>query len=131
MPFWFTRAQWKLHFPKEFVYRTDFSWERVRESTPVENMKYCPTWVAPGKKGRHKKDVRKIGIADHVQQAVAKRARKKKTAEMEQHRGTVLQEVDEDNAAIAQYKMLDIKVDEDTKEGGTRCCVVEQDGCCP
>ncbi len=58
-----------------------------------------------------------MGIADHVQQAVAKRARKKKTAEMEQHRGTVLQEVDKDNAAIAEYEMADIEVDEDTKDG--------------
>jgi hypothetical protein len=117
MPFWYTRAQWKLQFPNEFVYRTDFSWDKIRESTPVENMKYCPTWVAPGKKGRPKKDVRKMGIADHVQQAVAKRARKKKVAEMELHRGTVLQEVDEDNAAIAELEMANLDVDEDTKDG--------------
>ena len=58
-----------------------------------------------------------MGIADHVQEAVAKRARKKKVAEMELHCGTVLQEVDEDSAAIAELEMADIKVDEDTKEG--------------
>ena len=77
MPYWYTRTQWKLQFPKEFVYRTDFSWERLMECPRDENMKYCPTWVALGKKGRPKKDVRKMGIADHVQQAVSKRARKR------------------------------------------------------
>jgi hypothetical protein len=33
------------------------------------------------------------------------------------HRGTVLQEVDEDNAAIAELEMANLDVDEDTKDG--------------
>ena len=35
---------------------------------------------------------------------------------MEQHQGTVLQEVDEDNAAMAEYEVAAIEV-EDTKDG--------------
>ncbi len=35
-------------------------------------MKYCPSWAASKKKGRLKKDARKLGIADHVKHGVAK-----------------------------------------------------------
>jgi hypothetical protein len=82
-------------------------------------MKYCPSWVAPKKKGRPKKEVRKLGIADHVQQAAAKRRRKNKTVAVPD---TIVEEVDEDNAEIARYdnKMIvleDMKDMEDTKDG--------------
>jgi hypothetical protein len=79
MPYWYTREEWELQFPKEFVYRADMTWENIRKSdSKDERMKYCPSWVAPKKKGRPKKEVRKLGIADHVQQAAAKRRRKSK-----------------------------------------------------
>ncbi len=61
MPFWYTREQWKLQFPKEFVYRADMTWGNVRKSDCIdERMKYCPSWVAPKKKGHPKKEVRKL-----------------------------------------------------------------------
>ena len=113
MPYWYTREQWKLQFPKEFVYRTDMTWENIRKSdSKDERMKYCPSWVAPKKKGRPKKEVRKLGIADHVQQAAAKRRRKSKPVAVPD---TIVEEVDEDNAEIARY---DDNIElEDTKDG--------------
>jgi hypothetical protein len=121
MPYWYTREQWKLQFPKEFVYRADMTWDNIRKSDSKDDrMKYCPSWVAPKKKGRPKKEVRKLGIADHVQQAAAKRRRKNKTVAVPD---TIVEEVDEDNAEIAGYdnKMIgvleDMKDMEDTKDG--------------
>jgi hypothetical protein len=113
MPYWYTREQWKLQFPKEFVYRADVTWENIRKSDSIdERMKYCPSWVAPKKKGRPKKEVRKLGIADHVQQAAAKRRRKSKPVAVPD---TIVEEVDEDNAEIARY---DDNIElEDTKDG--------------
>ncbi len=77
MPFWYTRAQWQLQFPKQMVYQSDITWQNIKKTTvPNENTKYCPGWAAPKKKGRPKNDTRKLGIADHVQQATAKRSRR-------------------------------------------------------
>ena len=117
MPFWYTREQWKLQFPKEFVYRADMTWDNIRKSDRMdERMKYCPSWVAPKKKGRPKKEVRKLGIADHVQQAVAKRRRKNKPVTVPD---TIVEAVDEDNAEIARY---DDNIElEDTKDGVIGC----------
>ena len=68
--------------------------------------------MAPKKKGRPKKEVRKLGIADHVQQAVAKRRRKNKPVTVPD---TIVEAVDEDNAEIARY---DDNIElEDTKDG--------------
>jgi len=66
MPFWYTHAQWQMQFPKEMVYQSDITWQNIRKTTfPDQNTKYCPGWAAPKKKGRPKKDTRKLGITDH------------------------------------------------------------------
>jgi hypothetical protein len=113
MPYWYTREQWKLQFPKEFVYRADMTLDNIRKSDCIdERMKYCPSLMAPKKKGRPKKEVRKLGITDHVPQAVAKRRRKKKPVTVPD---TIVEVVDEDNAEIARY---DGNIElEDTKDG--------------
>jgi hypothetical protein len=108
MPFWYTRAQWQLQFPKEMVYQSDITWENIRKTTsPDENTKYCPGWAAPKEKGRPKKDTRKKGIADHVQEATAKRRHRN-------NRKPIFDEVEEDNAEIAQFMEIEM---EDTKDG--------------
>ena len=74
--------------------------------------KYCPSWVAPKKKGRPKNNVRKLGIADHVQQSVVKRRRKNQPVTVPD---TIVEVVEEDNAEIARY---DDNIElEDTKDG--------------
>lgn len=73
MPFWSTRAQWRLQFPKDTV-RMDVTLALIKKSAAKNiHMSYCPSWAAPQKKGRPKKEVRKMGIADHVQQGFAKK----------------------------------------------------------
>ncbi len=75
-------------------------------------MKYCPSWVAPKKKGRPKKEVWKLGIGDHVQQALVKRRHKNKPVTVPD---TILEVVGKDNAEIARY---DDNIElEDTKDG--------------
>jgi hypothetical protein len=94
MSFWYTRAQWQLQFPNEMVYQNDITWQNIRKTTfPDQNTKYCPGWAAPKKKGRPKKDTRKLGIADHVQEATAKRR-------LRNNRKTIVKEVDKDNAEL-------------------------------
>lgn len=120
MPYWYTREQWKLQFPKEFVYRADITWENIRNSdSKNERMKYCPSWVAPKQKGRPKKELRKLGVADHVQQAAAKRRRKNKPVRVPD---AIVEEIDEDNAEIARHDnnmilMQDMIDPDNTKDG--------------
>jgi hypothetical protein len=92
MPFSYTRAQWQLQYPKDMVYKSDITWANIKKSgCPDILMKYCPSWAAPKKKGRPKKDARKLGIVDYVKQGVAKRHRKKTIAPQ-----TAIKEVHED-----------------------------------
>jgi hypothetical protein len=103
MLFWYTRAQWQLQFPNEMVYQSDINWQNIRKKTsPDENTNYCPGWVAPKKKGCPKKDTRKKGISDHVQEATTKRRRRN-------NRKTIIEEVDEDNAEIAQFDEIELE----------------------
>jgi hypothetical protein len=98
MPFWYTRAQWQLQFPNEVVYQSDITWQNIRKTTsPDQNTKYCPGWAAPKKKGRPKKDTRKLGIADHVQEATAKRRRRNYRSNSAVEPKTIVEEVNEDN----------------------------------
>jgi hypothetical protein len=74
MPYWYTRAQWQLQFPKDFVFRFDCTWKKIKETSSFDGrIHYCPGWAAGGKKGRPKKNARKLGISDHIQQAAKKR----------------------------------------------------------
>ena len=74
MPYWYTRAQWQLQFPKDFVFWYDCTWKKIKETSSFDgSLHYCPGWAAGGKKGRPKKNARKLGISDHIQQAAKKR----------------------------------------------------------
>jgi hypothetical protein len=93
IPFWYTRAQWQLQYPKDVVYKSDITWANTKKSAgPDILMKYCPSWAAPKKKGCPKKDARKLGIVDYVKQGVAKRRHKNpiapETATKEVHKNT-------------------------------------------
>ncbi len=72
-------------------------------------MSYCPSWVAPQKKGRPKKEARKLGIADQVEQGAGKKRHCNKDATSENAGENV-----EDNMGIGDFD--EIKV-EDTKDG--------------
>jgi len=89
MPFWHTRAQWQLQFPKDEVYKADITWANIKKTAHAnEQMRYCPTWSAPKKKGRPKTNVWKLGIADHIKLAGAKRTKKKHNVAHCHRRGT-------------------------------------------
>jgi len=64
----------------------------------------CPTWSAPKKKGHPKSNVRKLGIADHIKQAGAKRTKKKRNVAQ-----TVIGEEHEEDACIQVFEDLDLK----------------------
>jgi len=103
MPFWHTRAQWQLQFPKDEVYKADITWANIKKTADAnEHIRYCPTWSAPNKKGRPKNNVWKLGISDHIKQAGAKRRKKKVklTVIGEEHEDYVIEELElkkEDN----------------------------------
>jgi hypothetical protein len=71
-------------------------------------MRYCPSWAAPRKKGRPKKEVRKLGISDHVQKGVLQRRRHNPVVTEK-----IVEEVHEDDAGIEQYGELKL---EETKD---------------
>jgi len=105
MPFWHTRAQWQLQFPKDEVYKEDITWANINKTAHAnEQMRYCPTWSAPKKKGRPKTNVRKLGIADHIKLAGAKRKKKKRNAAK-----TVIGDEHEEDACIQVFDDLDVK----------------------
>ncbi len=103
MPFWYTRAQWRLQFPQDAVCRIDITlWKDLL-------MSYCPSWVALRKKGWPKKEVRMLGIADHVEQGVGKKRHHKKDVTSVTAGKNV-----EDNMGIGDSNEIEV---EDTKDG--------------
>jgi hypothetical protein len=110
MPFWYTRAQWRLQFPQDTVCRMDVTLASIKKSGRKDLlMSYCPSWVAPRKKGRPKKEVRKLGIADHVEQGVGKKRHRNKDVTSENAGENI-----EDNVGIGEFD--EIEVDK-TKDG--------------
>ena len=74
-------------------------------------MKYCPSWAAAKKKGRPKKDARKLGIADHAKQGVAKRHNKNPVAPE-----TAIEDVHENAAQMREFVELKSNQFEDSKD---------------
>jgi hypothetical protein len=119
MPFWYTRAQWKLQFPKDAVYKADITWANIKKSAIAnDHVRYCPSWVAPRKKGRPKKEARTLGIADHVQQGVQKGIKKRRRQNTVVHHQTIVEGVDENQAGIQHHGNIEM---EDTKDGIVGC----------
>ncbi len=113
MPFWYTRAQWQLQYPKDVVYKLDITLANIKKSAaPDILMKYCPSWAAAKKKGRPKKDTRKLGIADHVKQGVSKKRRKKPHCPRD-----AIKEVHENATQMRDFYELKLNQFEDSKDG--------------
>ena len=56
MPYWFTKAQWRLQFPEEVTCATHITLTSIKmNSRPTDHLKYCPAWTAGQKKGQPKK----------------------------------------------------------------------------
>ncbi len=65
MPHWYTTAQWHNQFPENTYIDTQQTLKSIKaNSTPHDDLRYCPNWLGPQKKGRPKKDKRKMSIAD-------------------------------------------------------------------
>jgi hypothetical protein len=76
MPYWFTNAQWRLQFPEEVTCATHITLTTIKtNSSPTNHFKYCPAWTAGQKKGRLKKQQRRLRITYHIQNSAKKRQR--------------------------------------------------------
>ncbi len=76
MPYWFTKAQRRFQFPEEVICATHITLTSIKtNSTPTDNLKCCPAWTGRQKKGRPKKQQRRLGIADHIQNLAKKKRR--------------------------------------------------------
>ncbi len=70
MPHWHTTVQWRNQFPKNCYIDTHQTIKSIKaNSTPHEDLRYCPNWLEPQKKGHLKKEKRKKSIADYVKQS--------------------------------------------------------------
>jgi hypothetical protein len=71
---WYTTAQWRNQFPENSHIDTQQTLKSIKaNSTPHDDLHYCPNWLGPQKKGSPKKDKRKMSIADYVQQSAKKK----------------------------------------------------------
>ena len=88
MPHWYTTAQWRYQFPKNSYIDTHQTLKSIKaNSTPHDELYYCPTWLGPQKKACPKNDKRKKNIADHVKQSAKKKCRTTKaTKTLEEER---------------------------------------------
>ncbi len=76
MPHWNTTAHWRNQFPKNTYITTHQTLQPIKaNSTPHDELRYCPNWLGPQKKGRLKKDKCKKSIADHIKQSANKKHR--------------------------------------------------------
>ena len=95
------------------MYKSDVTWANIKKSAaPDILMKYCPSWAAAKKKGRPKKDARKLGIVDHVKQGIAKRRRKNPIAPE-----TAIKEVHKNTKQTRVFDELKSNQFEDSKDG--------------
>jgi len=91
----------------------DITWANIKKSAaPDILMKYCPSWAAAKKKGRPKKDTRKLEIVDYVNQGVAKRCRKTPIAPE-----TAIKEVHENTGQMRVFDELKSNQFENSKDG--------------
>ena len=95
-------------------YKADISWANFKKTVVAnEQIRYCPTWSAPNKKGRPKNNERKLGISDHIKQGGAKRRHQNVNVPQ-----TVIEEVKKYDAFIQVIEELELKKEE------TKDCVV-------
>jgi hypothetical protein len=76
MSCWFTKARWSLQFPEEVTCATHITLTSIKtNSSQTDHLKYCPAWTVGQKKGRPKKQQRRLGITDHIHNSAKKRRR--------------------------------------------------------
>jgi hypothetical protein len=76
MPHWYTTAQWHNQFPENSYIDTHHTLKSIKtNSTPHDDLRYCPNWLGPQKKGPLKKEKRKKSIADYLKQSAKKKHR--------------------------------------------------------
>ncbi len=65
MPYWWTRAHWRMQIPQEPLGITNVSMSSIiADNEPDHNLRYCPDWTANQKSGRPKKDKRKKSVLE-------------------------------------------------------------------
>ena len=65
MPYWWTRAHWRIQFPQNALGATNVSMSTIiSESEPDFKLRYCPDWTARQKTRRLKKDKRKKSVLE-------------------------------------------------------------------
>ena len=69
MPFWWKRAQWQEHFPREVTAECYANMEVIRADYEADDtIHYCPAWrSAPNKSGRPAKGKRKLPALEIAQ----------------------------------------------------------------
>jgi hypothetical protein len=76
MPHWCTTVQWRNQFPENSFIDTHQTLKSIKaNSTTHDELRYCPNWLRPQKKGRLKKDKCKKSIADYIEQSAKKKRR--------------------------------------------------------
>ncbi len=75
MSHWYATAQWRNRFPKISYIDTHQTLKSSKaNSTPDDDLRYCPNWLGP-QKGCPKKEKCKKSIADYVKQSAKKKRR--------------------------------------------------------
>ena len=65
MPYWWRKDHWQLQFQRDVTVECNVSIETIKEdSVPNSNMRYCPSWSAPNKSGRPKKNERRKSVLE-------------------------------------------------------------------
>ena len=77
MPYWWRTDHWRLQFPRDVMAECNISIETIREDGIANpNIRYCPSWSAPNKSGRPKKNDRRKSVLEKA--GVTKVAKKPK-----------------------------------------------------
>ena len=78
MPYWWTSAHWRAQYAVDAYCRTDVSLGHIKASYhPHDRLRYCPAFLSV-KKGRPKKNVRKMSVIDHIEEAANKKRKRRK-----------------------------------------------------
>jgi hypothetical protein len=65
MPYWWRTDHWQLQLQKDVTAECNISIETIREDgKPDSNIRYCPSWSAPNKSGRPKKNERRKSVLE-------------------------------------------------------------------
>ncbi len=65
MPYWWRTDHWQLQLQKDITAECNISIETIREDgKPNSNIRYCPSWSAPNKSGRPKKNERRKSVLE-------------------------------------------------------------------